>query len=131
MRLDDIKGKVTKGGFYQWIELTSFRWGLGRSITDPTSGPGTRLGSEQPEVSEIVVTKLLGSSSANLFNSLFGKPSPATIAFTKQDAGMERTYLRIDLQDVLISGYSVSGGGAQPSESLSLNFTDIKYQFTN
>ena len=51
------------------------------------------------------------------------------IAFVKQDG---TSYLKIVLQNTLITSYSVSGHGgdpqARPTESLSLNFTKITYE---
>ncbi len=44
-------------------------------------------------------------------------------------SGSDGTYLKYELENVLISNYSVSGasGGSLPMESLSINFTKITY----
>ena len=36
------------------------------------------------------------------------------------------TYLKYELESTMISGYSITGGGDRPSESLSLNFVKVK-----
>ena len=51
-----------------------------------------------------------------------------SIFFSAPDASSAtgfRDYLQVDLKEVLISGYSVSSGGDTPSESLSLNFSNV------
>jgi type VI secretion system secreted protein Hcp len=45
---------------------------------------------------------------------------------TRCENGQCRTY---DLQDVVISSYSLSNGGDRPMESLSLNFAKIEYKY--
>jgi type VI secretion system Hcp family effector len=38
-------------------------------------------------------------------------------------------YMKYILEDLLVSGYSVSSGGDRPTESLSLNFTKIEFEY--
>ena len=47
------------------------------------------------------------------------------IDFVKTDKGNLVKYLTFELEDTMISGYSISSGGDRPSESLSLNFNAI------
>lgn len=41
----------------------------------------------------------------------------------------EQVYLKIELTDAIVSSYSASSGGDRPSESISLNFTQVSYQY--
>jgi type VI secretion system secreted protein Hcp len=89
-----------------------------------------------PAVSEIVVTKSVDAASAALYRmSLWGEGKKATIVFAKagQD-GQYEAYLTVELENILISNFSVSGAGGgangRPMESLSLNFTKITYSTT-
>jgi type VI protein secretion system component Hcp len=77
-----------------------------------------------PAVQEIVITKLQNSVSTALFwEALGGNGKLIVIAFVKGDG---TTYLKIVLQNTLISSHDVSGHGgitdSSPTESLSLNF---------
>jgi type VI secretion system secreted protein Hcp len=38
-------------------------------------------------------------------------------------------YLKIELEDAIVSAYSLSSGGDRPSESFSLNFAKISFQY--
>jgi type VI secretion system secreted protein Hcp len=41
----------------------------------------------------------------------------------------QQVYLKIELEDAIVSSYSTSSGGDRPSESLSINFVKISYQY--
>ncbi|HYL66826.1 MAG TPA: type VI secretion system tube protein Hcp [Nitrosopumilaceae archaeon] len=126
-----IKGEVTATGHQDWIELNSFQWGVGRTISSPTSGSGDRQGSA-PSVSEIVVTKVMDKSSPSLLQqALAGEGKPVVIDLVKVNNGNLVVYAQYKLENVLISGYSVSSGGDRPSESISLSFTKITFIFNS
>lgn len=40
-----------------------------------------------------------------------------------------QVYLILELEEAIISSYSASSGGDRPSESFSINFTKISYQY--
>lgn len=130
MQYGDLSGDVTLKGYAGDIELNSFQWGVGRGISSPTGGSGDRE-SSAPSVSEIVVTKTMDKTSAALLrDALAGQGTTVKIFFVDLlKGGNSRTYAEYDLDNVLISGYSTSSGGDRPSESISLNFTKVKYTF--
>jgi len=123
MKYDSIAGDVTAKGYVGDTQLTSVQWGVGRGIGSPASGADREASA--PSVSEVTITKNLDSASASLFReALGGTPSDVEIDFA---SGKLQTYLKMDLSNVLISGYSMSSGGDRPTESLSLNFTKISF----
>jgi type VI secretion system secreted protein Hcp len=124
---DTIKGQVTEDKHKEWIELNSFQFGVGRSVSSGAGGQ-TRE-STAPSISEITVTKVNDVASPKLYeDSLAGAfDSAVTIEMTQTTKKGTETYLKIELSDCGISGYSISSGGDAPSESLSLNFTKIVY----
>jgi type VI secretion system secreted protein Hcp len=128
MKYGSIQGSVTEAGHKGWIELNSFQWGVGRSISSPTGNTADREASS-PSVSEITVTKLNDVSSVYLVQeSLGGEAVEVDIEFTQTSTtgGTQRVYLKYKLTNTLISGYSTSAGGAErPAETLSLNFTEV------
>jgi type VI secretion system secreted protein Hcp len=124
MKYDSVYGDSTDPGHRGWIELTSFQFGVGRSVSSPTGQSADREGSA-PSVSEIVVTKKTDVASSRLRNESFrGEPASVIIEFVKEG----RVYLRYELSDTMVSGYSFSGGGDRPTESLTLNFTKVEYK---
>jgi type VI secretion system secreted protein Hcp len=127
MKYASIDGAVATKGFEKWIELTSFSWGVGRAIGTAARGAENREGSE-PSISEITVTKNFDRSSPKLLAEAWGGKMDSTvnIKFTTTSKNAVVTYLEWELTNTGISGYSVSGGGDTPTESLSLNFTKIQ-----
>jgi len=128
-----IKGDVTAEGHKGsdgWVEVNSFQYGIGRGIASSTGRSADRE-STAPSVSEIVVTKPMDNSSyAWMEQSLIGEGVVAKVDFCKTDKGKLEVYATYDLEDCMVSGYSVSSGGDRPTESISINFTKITYGFT-
>src|SRR5271165_1910169 len=120
-----VKGDVTATGYANWIELSSFQWGVGRGISSPTGGSADRE-SSAPSVSEITVTKDQDSSTGPLLTeALKGEGVTVIIDFVKTSSGQLTKYMEYTLTNCMISGFSTSSGGDRLSESLSLNFTKI------
>src|SRR5437764_304354 len=134
MNYDGIPGDVTSAGHEQWIELSSFQWGVGRGIGDPSGSSADREGST-PSVSEIVVTKTTDSASTNIMRASLGLPPAGEgklvkIHITKTNTDNPENILELELENTLVSGWSMSSGGDRPTESLSLNFTKVTYTNT-
>ncbi len=131
MKYGAITGDVTAKAYAGDIALTSFQWGVSRSIGSPTAGSADRE-SSAPSVSEIAVGKDLDSSSVPLISdALNGTDTDSVeIDFVSTSKGKAQTYLKLDLTNTLIGNYSTSSGGDRPTESLSLNFTKIAFAYT-
>ena len=128
MKYDGIDGDVTAEGHPKWVELNSFQWGVGRGISSPTGASADRE-SSAPSISEIVVTKAQDIATTKILDeALQGEGKKVTIDFVKTDGKKLEVYMAYKLENVLISGYSISSGGDRPSESLSLNFTKIEFK---
>ncbi|WP_338663883.1 type VI secretion system tube protein Hcp [Pararoseomonas sp. SCSIO 73927] len=125
MKFGNVNGQVTTEGFKQWIELSSMQLGVGRGVSSGAGGQ-TREASN-PSISEVSVTKMFDASSAGLFeDGVAGSfDTKVQIKFTTTTKTKVDTYLTYDLTDCGVSGYSISSGGDNPTESISLNFTKI------
>jgi type VI secretion system secreted protein Hcp len=131
MKYGSIDGPVTTKGFEKWIELNSFQFGVGRSISTAARSSIGRESSE-PSISEITVTKPMDVSSNGLFQDAVGGDLAAdvTIKFTSTTKDGVVTFLTYQLTNTGLSGYSASSGGDNPSESLSLNFTKVTITYS-
>jgi len=117
-----VTGDATNG----LIAIDSLQWGEGRTISDPIPGP--RVASE-PIFSEVTISKVMDSSSPTLaMLAANGMGTNNCVLTIKNDATGEALYT-LTLENVYISGYSVSSGGDVPSESLSLNYTKITWVY--
>jgi type VI secretion system secreted protein Hcp len=106
------------------IPVSSFQFGVGRGISD---SPHTAA---KPSVSEITLTHTMDAYSTKLLNSALRGTATATspvvtLFFTATGTSGPYDYLQITLTNVLVSQYSVSSGGENPTESISLNFVKI------
>jgi type VI secretion system secreted protein Hcp len=131
MQYAQIKGQVTEANHKQWIELSAWQWGIGRSISAVIGSSQSRE-SSLPSIAEMVITKNLDDSSPDLLNYALNdsKGQKVLIEFTKTGAGTTPDmYLQFELTNTLISGYSYSSGGDKPTESLTLNFTKFAQKY--
>lgn len=131
MNYDGIPGDTTTDGHQKWIEVGSFQWGVGRGITSASHSGADREGST-PSVSEIVVTKMNDSASSNLLRASLGLPPAGEgklvkIDFCKTDTSKPEAYLQLELENSLVSGWSISSGGDRPMESVTINFTKVTF----
>lgn len=129
LKFDSIKGSTTDDKFPDQIELQSFQWGAGLGVGSPRGGDRT---TSEPSVSEITATKTLDKASEGLFKALLtGDPvGKGVISFAAASKGESVAYATLEIEDVIISGFSLSSGGDFPSESFSLNFTKFDWSFT-
>lgn len=126
-----INGDSVVDGHEKWITIQSLQFGVGRAIT--TSGGAADRETSNPSFSEVTLTKSTDIASADLFmQAVCGKSlGKAEIHFIQTGGSdkKQQVYLKIELTDAIVSSYSASSGGERPSESFSLNFTQISYQY--
>ncbi len=126
----NIPGAVTAAGYENWIEISSFQWGVGRGIGSAQGSSGNREGSH-PSVSEVTVTKEQDDSTGKLLQEAYNGVGTAVVTLTFVRTGSPAVeYLSFILTNTMLSGLSLSSGGDRPSESISLNFTKIEIDVT-
>jgi len=125
MKFGKVNGQVTTEGYKDWIECSSFQYGVGRGVT--SGAGGQKRESSNPSISEITVTKQFDVASSGLYeDSLAGTfNTKVEFKFSSTTKGKVDTFLAYELTDCGVSGYSLSSGGDNPTESISLNFTKI------
>ena len=75
------------------------------------------------------MSKAYSPSSVKLMQACAtGKHFPKATLTVRKAGGGQQEYMTYELENVLVSGYSISSGGDRPMESLSLNFTKIEYK---
>jgi type VI secretion system secreted protein Hcp len=101
-------------------EVSSLQVGVGVGVTSPS---GAGRSTSAPSVSEMVVTRRTDSNSPVLFSYITrGTVFPQV---TLTGALPDGTPVEYVLENVILSGFSTAAGGADWSESLSLNFAKI------
>jgi type VI secretion system secreted protein Hcp len=112
----------------QWIEISSFQWGVGRGISSPTGGSSDREGSS-PSVSEIVVTKPTDVASPSLLqHCLQGTELQIPIIFKNSGSSNPRYTLTLNhavITDITPDHTHPRGGKGH--EKLTLTFSDYHF----
>ena len=111
----DVKGEATSEKAKDYIVLQSFQTGVGVGVATITGSGNRETG--LPSFGEIVVTKGTDIASTVIFESVCTRKNydKAEIIFTTMTgAGEEDVYLKYELENVIISGFSISSGGDRP-----------------
>jgi type VI secretion system secreted protein Hcp len=112
------------------IQMTSFQFGVNRAIVNPVGGTRTI---PNPKISDITLTHQTDKFSLALLNlSLRGNTGAVAALYFTDLTGPSATpidYLEADLSGTLVSGFSTSSGGDNPSESVSLDFTVLTFKY--
>jgi type VI secretion system secreted protein Hcp len=118
-------------GAQGWIKLAGFSFGSGRNIATRTGRVADREASTG-QVGEITITKEMDVASMYLFmGTCLGAGQKMNIHVTR--AGPDKkeiTYLKYELDNALLTNYSYGSGGANPVETVTINFTKIKMEYT-
>jgi type VI secretion system secreted protein Hcp len=126
-----INGESTVAAHDKWITIDTITFGVGRSISS-VGGGGDRETSN-PSFSEVSLTKAMDVASTQLFmQAVCGKSlGKCEIHFlqTGGDKVKGQVYLKLELEETIVSSYSMSSSGERPHETLSLNFTKISYNY--
>jgi type VI secretion system secreted protein Hcp len=128
LKYDKVPGNVTTDGFKEQIEVTSASFGTGRDM-GMSKRSSVNRGHAEPHLTEISITKLWDdvASVKLLEDSIAGVgDKKALLSFTTTSKNVVLAYLTIELEEVVISSYSIGGGGDdRPSESFNLNYTKM------
>ncbi|MGY0777344.1 Hcp family type VI secretion system effector [Azospirillum argentinense] len=131
VQFDGIKGDATHESHKDWISVSSMQFGAGRAISTPTGRAANREASE-PSVSEITVTRTLDKSTPLFFKeAVTGKQGKKVQIDLVSTGSPGEVYMTYKLENVLISGYSVSANeSGRPTETISFNFSKIEMSYT-
>jgi type VI secretion system secreted protein Hcp len=127
----EIKGDSIVDSHTNWITIDTLQMGVGRAIS--VSGGGKDRDTSNPSFSELILTKSTDISSADLFmQAVCGKSlGKAEIHFVQTGGSdkKQQVFLKIELEEAIISSYAANSTGDRPGETISINFTKISYQY--
>lgn len=128
---DGIQGNVTAEGYKDHLSVSSVNFGVGRGISMEAGNMANREAT-RPSLSEITFTKIADNSSTSLFKeSVTGSTGKLVkIKFVQTGADKVVEYMDIELEDCLVSGYTISAGGDDdPVETVTLSFAKIMVNY--
>jgi type VI secretion system secreted protein Hcp len=130
LKIDGIPGESKDSKHPDEIDVYSWAFGGAQAGSFGVGGGG---GSGKVHMQDFSFTKKLDKATSELFlNMCNGCHIPKGV-LTCRKAGKEPLeYLKITMQDLLVSSFSTGGSGGDlfPTENWSLNFTKVKYEYT-
>jgi type VI secretion system secreted protein Hcp len=125
-----IKGNSTFKDFKDKVILNSFSHGVALPMSGDPANTERTMG--RPQFSEMSFSKMTDQSTPLLYAACAkgAKLGTATVSIGRTESGAFMELLKYELENAMVSGISTSGGGGSPSDSFSLNFTQIKTYFT-
>jgi len=130
LKLDGIEGESQDDAYKNQIEVQSFGWGASNSSSfRHGTGSGVGVG----DTHDIQISKYTDKSSLTLMNKCTtGKTIPSgQLTLLKMQGETKIAYFKIELTDVVITAWTMSGsgGGELPSENVTLHFVKHKTSY--
>ncbi len=134
LKLDGIKGESTDDKHKDEIEVMSFSWGVSQPGGVASGGGGGGVAGKV-SFQDLHFTSSVHKGSPILFLSCATGEHIKEATLTLRKAGARGSgveFLKIKLNDILISSYLPSGAadGDTPAEEISLNFAKIEFEYT-
>jgi len=130
LKVDGIDGESTHEGYPGFIEIDSFSWGL-TNLGAASSG-GAVTG--KPSIQDFHFAAQISKASPKLFEACAtGQHFPSALLVAVRTGGEEQQFLNITLSDAFISSYQTGGsqgGDIVPTDTFSINFSEIEYEYT-
>ena len=131
-KIGDIEGQSTDQGHDKWINIDSISTPIQRSVPPGAKDQERTRGTTT--LHDITLSRPLDKSSVKLAEACAkGTFFPEVeIHLSTQVKNKEEPYLKYKLKNVIVTSYSFSGnafGEVQPTETLTLNFTEIEWTY--
>jgi len=131
LKIDDLKGESQDHKHPNEILVLSWSWGMSQSGSTH-AGPGG--GSGKVNVQDLSFTKHIDDSTPNLIQFCCnGSHFKQALLTVRKAGGKDQVeYLKIKLQDIIISAVSTGGSGGEDriTENVTLNFGKFDVTFT-
>jgi type VI secretion system secreted protein Hcp len=127
LKIDGIDGQATAAGYVNQIQLLSWSWGVSNPVTVGSGTGGLTAG--KVSMAEFAIMKSADSSTPRLLeyaNSAKHAPK-AVLSMIRSTDGF--VYLKITLEDVMVSSLQLSAADERPSESVSLSFAKVGIEY--
>jgi type VI secretion system secreted protein Hcp len=131
-KIPNVEGECKITGYDKLITILSFSHNMYQSVSvDPSNQKRT---SGRVNVGEFQLTKQMDKASVVLVDAINTGKNLGTSEFyilkTASDAAEgQKVFMTYKFDDTMISSYSISGGGGEPIESLTISFTKMYWTY--
>lgn len=110
------------------IDILSFSFGASLPVTYQSGSSGRESSAGRASLSDVSIMKVTDKTSPLLFDDCVSGNvlKNVTLLYDKPTGDGQEDYFKIEMTDVLISSYQLSGSSENPTESLSFAFEKIK-----
>jgi type VI secretion system secreted protein Hcp len=132
LKVDGIQGESTDKNHPNEIQISSYSWGVSNptSVGSGSGGAGTGKASFQ----DVSFSSPVSKAGPNLMLACaIGKHIPSALLTLRKGGGGGLEFVKIRLQDVLVSSYSDGGDAVhddRPTDEFSLAFGSIDFTYT-
>jgi type VI secretion system secreted protein Hcp len=130
LRIDDIKGESEDDKHKDEIEVLSWKWAAKQTGTSGVGGGG---GTGKVEIQDLIIQKRVDRASPTLYKlCCSGQHIPAADLTVRKAGGEALEYLKIRLEELLITSYDVSGEPKDDViiEEIRINFSRAGLTYT-
>jgi type VI secretion system secreted protein Hcp len=129
LKLGDIKGESLAENHTEDMELISWSWGCAQT---GSTHSGTGGGTGRAHVQDLTISKYVDKASPTIMQACCeGSHFPEALLSIRKAGGKSPVeYLKIKLNEVLVSSHSFGGGGGdQVMETITLNFAQVNMEY--
>jgi type VI secretion system secreted protein Hcp len=131
LKIPGLDGESEDATYKNCIDVESWSWGMTQSGSMHIAGGG---GKGKVSIHDLSVTKNVDKASPALMQKCCDGEhlAEATLICRKAGGSSQVEYLKIKMEEVLVSSYSQSGGGGDtmPLDSFTLNFAKVSEEYT-
>ncbi len=127
LKIDGIDGESKDSKHTGEIDVLGWSFGASQAGTMADGGGG---GAGKVSMQDFTFQmRMCKATPKLLLHCANGKHIPSAL-FTARKAGeQQQEYMKIKFTDILVSSYQTGGGGEEPLESISLNFSKIEFEY--
>src|ERR1700690_1359231 len=130
MKLDDIKGESADAAHKGEIDVLSWSWGASQAGSSQVGG-GT--GSGKVQIQDLSFTKYTDRSSPVLLGMCAsGKPIKTGVLTIRKSGNTPLEYVKVTMAKGIVTSitHGGDGGGDKHTETVTLNFAAVQYDYT-
>src|SRR3569832_1186829 len=130
LKIDDLKGDSIDEKHPNEIQVLSWSWGMSQSGSTHSATGG---GAGKVNVQDLSFMKNNDTTTTNLIKANYNSTHFKSALLTVRKAGGKSAveYLKIKMQDLIVSNVSTGGsGGGMITESVTLNFAMVSLDYT-
>jgi len=130
LKLDGIDGEAQDSEHEKEIDVLAWSWGSSQSGTTHMGAGG---GAGKVNIQDLSITKYVDASSHALFlHCCNGKHITTATLFVRKAGENPLEYIKIEMEDIMVTSLSTGGSGGEDrlTENLTLNFSVVKFIYT-